>query len=102
MISWIYYGEQGVVYMFGARYVMAFRILICLLMVLGGTHFVETSTEVGGHHDAGHRRYALAEHPAHDPAREPGHARLPGLHQPSRHPRRRLCGRAPQVIESHS
>ena len=46
MISWIYYGEQGVVYMFGARYVMAFRILICLLMVLGGTHFVETSTEV--------------------------------------------------------
>jgi alanine or glycine:cation symporter, AGCS family len=46
MISWIYYGEQGVVYMFGSRHVMAFRILICLLMVLGGTRFVETATEV--------------------------------------------------------
>jgi AGCS family alanine or glycine:cation symporter len=46
MISWIYYGEQGVVYMLGSRYVMAFRILICALMVLGGTRFVETATEV--------------------------------------------------------
>jgi alanine or glycine:cation symporter, AGCS family len=46
MISWIYYGEQGVTYMFGSRYVMIFRILICVLMVLGGTRFVETATEV--------------------------------------------------------
>jgi AGCS family alanine or glycine:cation symporter len=46
MISWIYYGEQGVVYLFGARYAMAFRILICLLMVLAGTRLVETATEV--------------------------------------------------------
>ena len=46
MISWIYYGEQGVVYMFGSRYAMAFRILVCALMVLGGTRFVETATEV--------------------------------------------------------
>ncbi len=46
MISWIYYGEQGVVYLFGSRWVMAFRILICALMVLAGTRFVETATEV--------------------------------------------------------
>ena len=46
MISWIYYGEQGVVYLFGARVVMAFRIMICLLMVLAGTRLVETATEV--------------------------------------------------------
>ena len=46
MISWIYYGEQGIVYLFGSRYVMAFRILICVLMVLGGTRLVETATEV--------------------------------------------------------
>jgi AGCS family alanine or glycine:cation symporter len=46
MISWIYYGEQGVVYLFGARYAMAFRVLICALMVLAGTRLVETATEV--------------------------------------------------------
>ncbi len=46
MISWIYYGEQGVVYLFGSRWVMAFRILICALMILAGTRFVETATEV--------------------------------------------------------
>ena len=46
MISWIYYGEQGVVYLFGQRYVMGFRVLICALMVLAGTRFVETAAEV--------------------------------------------------------
>ena len=46
MISWIYYGEQGVIYLFGARLVTAFRIMICLLMVLAGTRLVETATEV--------------------------------------------------------
>jgi AGCS family alanine or glycine:cation symporter len=46
MISWIYYGEQGVVYLFGQRFVTAFRIAICALMVLAGTRFVETATEV--------------------------------------------------------
>ena len=46
MISWIYYGEQGVVYLFGPRFVTAFRIMICALMVLAGTRFVETATEV--------------------------------------------------------
>ena len=46
MISWIYYGEQGVVYIFGLRWVVPFRILVCALMVLGGTRFVETATEV--------------------------------------------------------
>ena len=46
MIAWIYYGEQGVVYLFGPRAAMPFRILICGLMVLGGTRFVETATEV--------------------------------------------------------
>ena len=51
-------------------------------------------------HDAGHWRDAVGEHPAHDPAREPGDARLSRLHPPPR--RRRLCGRARQVIESHS
>jgi AGCS family alanine or glycine:cation symporter len=32
--------------MLGSRYVMAFRILICALMVLAGTRFVETAAEV--------------------------------------------------------
>ena len=46
MISWIYYGEQGVVYLFGMRLAMPFRMLVCGLMALAGTGFVKTSAEL--------------------------------------------------------
>ncbi len=34
MISWSYYGEQGMVFMFGARSVMIYRVIYCLLIML--------------------------------------------------------------------
>lgn len=34
MISWSYYGEQGVVYLFGDRAVMAYRVAYCLFIIL--------------------------------------------------------------------
>jgi AGCS family alanine or glycine:cation symporter len=34
IISWSYYGEQGIVYLFGVRAVMAYRVAYCLLIIL--------------------------------------------------------------------
>jgi AGCS family alanine or glycine:cation symporter len=34
MISWSYYGEQGVIYLFGERFVTAYRAIYCLLIVV--------------------------------------------------------------------
>ena len=34
MISWSYYGEQGVVYLFGTKYVLSYKMLYCLLIVI--------------------------------------------------------------------
>ncbi len=46
MISWIYYGEQGVVYLFGNRSAMPFRVLVCGLMALAGTGLIRTAAEL--------------------------------------------------------
>ena len=34
IISWNYYGEQGIIYLFGERFVLAYRIVYCGLIVL--------------------------------------------------------------------
>lgn len=34
MLSWSYYGEQGIVYLFGSRAVMAYRVAYCLLILV--------------------------------------------------------------------
>jgi AGCS family alanine or glycine:cation symporter len=34
IISWSYYGEQGVIYLFGPRAVMAYRVLYCALIMV--------------------------------------------------------------------
>lgn len=46
MISWIYYGEQGVVYLFGNRAAMPFRLLVCGLMAFAGTGLLRTAAEL--------------------------------------------------------
>ena len=46
MISWIYYGEQGVVYLFGNRSAMPFRLLVCGLMALAGGGLLRTAAEL--------------------------------------------------------
>ena len=45
-ISWSYYGEQGVVFMFGGKGVMGYRCLLCLLVVVATLGFIETSEEL--------------------------------------------------------
>ncbi len=46
MISWSYYGEQGIVYMFGARAVSAYRYLLCVLIVVATLGFLKTPAQL--------------------------------------------------------
>ena len=45
-ISWSYYGEQGIVFMFGQRAVTGYRYLLCLLVVVATLGIIKTSTEL--------------------------------------------------------
>jgi alanine or glycine:cation symporter, AGCS family len=42
MISWSYYGEQGMVYLFGTRSVMFYRVIYCGLIFVGSLPFITT------------------------------------------------------------
>ncbi len=46
IISWSYYGEQGVVYLLGVRAVMLYRIIYCLLILVSATPLVRTESEL--------------------------------------------------------
>jgi alanine or glycine:cation symporter, AGCS family len=46
MITWSYYGEQGVIYLAGSRWVTPFRLLWCVLIVITCLGFIRTDAEV--------------------------------------------------------
>lgn len=46
MISWSYYGEQGVVYLFGERAVLAYKFIFCLLIIVATIGLVQTDREL--------------------------------------------------------
>ncbi|MGD9691243.1 MAG: alanine/glycine:cation symporter family protein [Phycisphaerales bacterium] len=46
MISWSYYGEQGVVYLFGTKLVMPYRLVYCGLIMLSCAGFIRTDAEL--------------------------------------------------------
>ena len=52
MISWSYYGEQGVVYMFGKKAVLPYQLIFLLLAVVGA-FLVKNNTELGALADFG-------------------------------------------------
>ena len=45
IISWGYYGEQGIVYLLGQRGVMSYRVVYCLLILLS-VQFIRTQDEL--------------------------------------------------------
>jgi len=45
IISWSYYGEQGVIYLFGPRLVMAYRVVYCLL-IMASVQLIRTQDEL--------------------------------------------------------
>jgi len=46
MISWSYYGEQGMIYLAGEKSVVAYRIVYCSLIVIATLGFVRTDTDL--------------------------------------------------------
>jgi len=46
IISWSYYGEQGVVYLFGRRGVTPYRVAYCLLVLVAASPLIETEAEL--------------------------------------------------------
>lgn len=52
MISWSYYGEQGMIYMFGKKSVLAYKVVFLALAVVGA-YLVRTDRELGALQDFG-------------------------------------------------
>ena len=46
MISWSYYGETGVVFMFGTKWVPTYKVIYCLLIVVATAGFISTDREL--------------------------------------------------------
>ncbi len=46
MISWSYYGEQGVIFLAGERAVMPYKIVFCLLIIVATMGFIQTNAEL--------------------------------------------------------
>lgn len=45
-ISWSYYGEQGVIYLFGEKVIFPYKILYCLVIVVAAAGIIETDAEL--------------------------------------------------------
>ncbi len=46
MISWSYYGEQGIVFLAGERAVLAYKLAYCVLIVVATLGFIKTDTDL--------------------------------------------------------
>ncbi|NND64663.1 MAG: sodium:alanine symporter family protein [Gammaproteobacteria bacterium] len=46
MIAWSYYGEQGVVYLFGERMVLTYKVIFCLLIIVATVGFIKTTDDL--------------------------------------------------------
>ncbi len=64
MISWSYYGEQGVIYLFGSWAVLAYKIIFCLLAIVASIPaFIRTDAQLGVLADLGTGVMLLANVP---------------------------------------
>jgi AGCS family alanine or glycine:cation symporter len=46
MISWSYYGEQGVIYLFGERHVLGYKVIFCALILVATWGLIDSATEL--------------------------------------------------------
>lgn len=46
IISWNYYGEQGVVYLFGEKLIIPYRLLYCALIIVATGPFIQTDADL--------------------------------------------------------
>jgi AGCS family alanine or glycine:cation symporter len=47
MISWSYYGEQGIVFLAGRKAVLPYKLIYCGLIIISTASLIETNTELG-------------------------------------------------------
>ena len=45
-MAWGYYGDQGIIYLFGEKGVNSFRFIYCLLIFVSTLGFIETSIDL--------------------------------------------------------
>ena len=46
MISWSYYGEQGVVFLFGERWILAYKFIYCSLIIVATWGFIDSDADL--------------------------------------------------------
>ena len=46
IISWSYYGEQGIVFLFGDRMVLAYKFVYCALIIVATAGFIESDADL--------------------------------------------------------
>lgn len=46
MISWSYYGEQGIVFLMGERAVLGYKLIYCLLIIVATMGYIRTDVEL--------------------------------------------------------
>ena len=46
MISWSYYGEQSIIYLFGQKMVLCYKLIFCILIIVATWGFIETDSEL--------------------------------------------------------
>jgi AGCS family alanine or glycine:cation symporter len=46
IISWNYYGEQGIIFLLGAQWIRSYRVVYCLLIIVATSGFITTDREL--------------------------------------------------------
>ena len=46
IITWSYYGEQGMVYLAGEKSVLAYKIVYCMMIIVATLGFIKTDTDL--------------------------------------------------------
>lgn len=46
MISWSYYGEQGIIFLAGEKAVMPYKVVFCILIIVATLGFIKTNAEL--------------------------------------------------------
>ena len=81
MISWSYYGEQGIVFMLGTKWVRTYKIIYCLLILVATSGFVTTDAELDALTGLGNRIHAFRQHSDHPDFQPSGNGQLPRVHR---------------------
>jgi alanine or glycine:cation symporter, AGCS family len=46
MISWSYYGEQGIIFLFGQKFVLPYKFIYCVMIIVAAAGFIRTDAQL--------------------------------------------------------